>query len=277
MLDLDKKIEDLLQRHPDPREPAGVTDFQTKLFRQSCPPTWGIVVDNKDPECLGRLKLMLPLVGPNAVTPWYQTLNMWSGNEKGMWTLPDVGTQVVVCFPYGNRSQGVVLGCIYDMKHKPPKASPENSAESYLWQTKSHRIELIDEDGKEGIHIETAKGQIRCVLTKENGIEVVNELGDINIKCRKLIMKSGKNMDIVSEKGTKFNSDDAMSIKTKKNTTITSDKEIKVKGKNIKLSGSKGVAAEGKQMAVEGDKVVGMDTHIMVVPVSKKMHKFMLF
>ena len=43
-------------------------------------------------------------------------------------------------------------------------------------------------------------------------------------------------------------------------------KEIKLKGKNIKLSGSKGVTAEGKQIAVEGDKVMGMDTHIMVIP-----------
>lgn len=56
------------------------------------------------------------------------------------------------------------------------------------------------------------------------------------------------------------------SISTKKNTVITADKEIKVKGKNIKLSGSNGVTAEGKQIAVEDDKVVGMDTHIMVVP-----------
>ena len=43
-------------------------------------------------------------------------------------------------------------------------------------------------------------------------------------------------------------------------------KKIKLKGKNIKLSGSKGVTAEGKQIAVEGDKVMGMDTHIMVIP-----------
>ncbi|MBR5356224.1 MAG: hypothetical protein IK121_04820, partial [Lachnospiraceae bacterium] len=155
---------------------------------------------------------------------------------------------------------------IYDMKHKPPETSPSNSAESYLWQTKKHRIELIDEDGKEGVHIETAEGKVRCVLTKEKGIEVANELGDIRIKCRKLTMESGENLDLVSEKGTRLTSEDAMSIKTKKNTTITSDKEIKVKGKKIKMSGSKGVAAEGKQIAVDGDKVMGMDTHIMVVP-----------
>ena len=256
----------LLKRHPDPRKPAGVSEYQRNQFIKSCPPVWGIVADNKDPECLGRLRVQLPLVGGSTVSPWYQPLNIWAGDGHGIWSLPDIGTQVLVCFPYGSRSQGIVLGCIYDMNHRPPESSPSDSAESYLWQTKAHRLELIDEDGNEGIRIETAEGKIRCVLTKDKGIEVANELGDIKIKCRKLTIQSGENLDLVSEKGTKLTSEDAMSIKTKKNTTITSDKEIKVKGKKIKMSGSKGVTAEGKQIAVEGDKVMGMDTHIMVVP-----------
>ncbi len=256
----------LLKRHPDPRKPAGVSEYQRNQFIKSCPPVWGIVADNKDPECLGRLRVQLPLVGGGTVSPWYQPLNIWAGDGHGIWSLPDIGTQVLVCFPYGSRSQGIVLGCIYDMNHRPPESSTSDSAESYLWQTKAHRLELIDEDGNEGIRIETAEGKIRCVLTKDKGIEVANELGDIKIKCRKLTIQSGENLDLVSEKGTKLTSEDAMSIKTKKNTTITSDKEIKVKGKKIKMSGSKGVTAEGKQIAVEGDKVMGMDTHIMVVP-----------
>ena len=256
----------LLKRHPDPRKPAGVSEYQRNQFIKSSPPVWGIVADNKDPECLGRLRVQLPLVGGSTVSPWYQPLNIWAGDGHGIWSLPDIGTQVLVCFPYGSRSQGIVLGCIYDMNHRPPESSPSDSAESYLWQTKAHRLELIDEDGNEGIRIETAEGKIRCVLTKDKGIEVANELGDIKIKCRKLTIQSGENLDLVSEKGTKLTSEDAMSIKTKKNATITSDKEIKVKGKKIKMSGSKGVTAEGKQIAVEGDKVMGMDTHIMVVP-----------
>ena len=47
---------------------------------------------------------------------------------------------------------------------------------------------------------------------------------------------------------------------------ITSDKEVNLKGKNIKMSGTKGVTAEGRQIAVQDDKVMGFDTHIMVVP-----------
>ena len=265
MLDLDKKIEDLLQRHPDPRDPAGVTDFQTKLFRQSCPPTWGIVVDNKDPECLGRLKLMLPLVGPNAVTPWYQVLGHNRKNKAGWWALPDIGTQVVVCFPYGNRSRGVILGCIYDMKHRPPKHSTDNPSHSYLLQTKKHRIEIIDEDGKEEIRFESAEGKMRAILGPK-GIELINELdGGIEVKCKKLNVK-GKNINLKCEKDFTIKTDGNVTFKEKGKLTLTADKEVTLKGKNIKLSGSKGVTAEGKQMAVEGDKVVGMDTHIMVVP-----------
>ena len=43
-----KEIEKLLERHPDPRDPAGVSAFYEKQCRASCLPTYRIVVDNKD-------------------------------------------------------------------------------------------------------------------------------------------------------------------------------------------------------------------------------------
>ncbi len=265
MIDLNKEIEKLLERHPDPRDPAGVSAFYEKQYRASCPPTYGIVVDNKDPDCLGRLKLTLPLVGPNAVTPWYQVLGHNRKNSAGWWVLPDIGTQVVVCFPYGNYSQGIILGCLYDQKHKPPEHSTDDPTKSYLIQTKKHRIEIIDEDGKEEIRFEAAEGQMRAILGSK-GIELVNELdGGIEVNCKKLNLK-GKNINLKCEKDFSIKTDGNVSFKEKGNFILTSDKEIKVKGKKIKMSGSKGVAAEGKQIAVEDDKVMGMDTHIMVVP-----------
>ena len=136
---------------------------------------------------------------------------------------------------------------------------------SRLIQTKNHRIEIINEDGKEEIRVETAQGQMRAILSKK-GIELVNELdGGIEVSGKKINLK-GKNVTVVAEKSLSMNSDGPANFKEKGKFTLTSDKDVTLKGKNIKMSGSKGVAAEGKQIAVQDDKVMGFDVHIMVVP-----------
>ncbi len=260
-----QKKNELLRKYPS-KGGMNIYEFHQKKFHEGNPFVYGIVVDNKDPDCLGRVRVQMDLLSPGCVGPWYHFSGSWRNNGCGFWALPDIGTQVLVCFPYGDYTHGIVLGCIYDEKHLPPKQDVDKPNKSYLWQTKNHRIEIIDEDGKEGIYIETAKGKMRAEISKDGGIKIVNELGDIKIKCKKLTVETGENFNLASEKGTKLTSEDAIKIKTKKNTTITSDKEVKVKGKNIKMNGSKGVAAEGKQIAVQDDKVVGFDVHIMVVP-----------
>lgn len=260
-----QKKNELLKQYANPAD-RRLYDYQQKLFHEENPFVYGIVVDNKDPDCLGRVRVQMDLLTPGCVSPWYQISGKWRNDSCGFWALPDIGTQVLVCFPYGDYTHGVVLGCIYDEKHLPPEQDVDDPTKSYLLQTKTHRIEIIDEDGKEGIYIETAQGKMRAEISKEGGIKIINELGDINIKCKKLTVETGENLDFVSDKGTTLTCEDEMSLKTSKNTIITSDKEVKVKGKNIKMSGSKGVAAEGKQIAVEDDKVMGFDVHIMVVP-----------
>lgn len=107
---------------------------------------------------------------------------------------------------------------------------------------------------------------MRCIIDNEKGIQIVNELGDINIKCKKFTVETDKNIEVNGEKKFTFTCEDAMTMKSSKDTKITCDKKITIKGKNIKMSGSKGVATEGKQIATKDDKVIGMDTHIMVIP-----------
>ena len=101
---------------------------------------------------------------------------------------------------------------------------------------------------------------------KFGGINVENEHGGINIKCKNLKCEGEAEVHFATKKAFTLTTDDTLKINPKGNVNITSDKEVKLKGKNIKMSGSKGVAAEGKQIAVQDDKVMGFDIHIMVVP-----------
>lgn len=243
----------------------GIYSHRQKAFHVNNPFTLGIVADNRDPECLGRVRVQLDLLSPGCVSPWYLMGGRWTGGGQGLWSLPDIGTQVLVAFPAGDKSHGIVLGCLYDEKHLPPETSSEKKADSMLLQTRNHRIEITDDAGKEGISIESAAGKMRCVLDKKNGIQIANELGNIKINCRKLKTASGNNVELNGKK-VSVSCDGATGIKSGKGTKITCDKNVGMEGKNIKLNGSSGVCAEGKQMAAQDDRVMGMDVHIMVIP-----------
>ena len=187
--------------------------------------------------------------------------------KSPVYTLSAKGSQRINApkLAYGNYSRGIILGCIYDQKHRPPEHDTNNPSKSQLIQIKNHRIEIINEDGKEEIRVETAQGQMRAILSKK-GIELVNELdGGIEVSGKKINLK-GKNVTVIAEKSLSMNSDGPANFKEKGKFTLNSDKDVTLKGKNIKMSGSKGVAAEGKQIAVQDDKVMGFDVHIMVVP-----------
>ena len=265
-MDLREEIDELLKKYPDPRlENQGILEFSKRMYYASCPPVMGIVADNKDPDCLGRLRIAMDMLSPGCVGPWYPMMKQWAGKNSGMWILPDIGTQVLVFFPEGDHEHGVVAGCVYDEKHMPPAHSTDNPSKSIVYQTKNFRVEIIDEDGKETIQTFTRDGKVRFVLSKKEGISVVNEMGDIHVKCKELEINGEDN---ISFKAKKFNieSEGEINYEAKKTLKIECDKKVEMKGKNIKMTGSKGVATGGKQLAVEGDKVMGFDVHTMVVP-----------
>ena len=267
MLEVARKLTKLLESEPDPREGAGGRrEFnQTKLLMR-CPPTVGVVTDNRDPDCLGRIRISYDTVVPGSVSPWLPVIGQGRGTGKGMWTLPEIGTQCLAVFTAADRSRGYVLGFIYDREHRPPESGTEKRCDSTLLQTRSHRIEVIDKEGSEEIRIESAEGRMRVSIGKSGGIKVENELGGINIKCRNFKCEGEGEIHLATKKTFALTTDDTLKISPKGNVNITSDKEVNLKGKNIKMSGTKGVTAEGRQIAVQDDKVMGFDTHIMVVP-----------
>lgn len=266
MFDVNSKIQKLLETNPDPRQGImGQWLFNLKEGHNHFPMILGVVTDNKDPDCLGRIRVSMDMIVPGAQTPFLPIAGQWKKKQSGWWVLPEVGTQAVVLFTSYDYSKGFVAGFIYDQKHLPPEHRTKNPSDSTLWQTKNHRLEIIDEDGKEEITMETAEGKMRVILNKEGGIQLINELGDINIKCKNLNVEGEDEIHIKS-KSYKLETDDSLKINAKGKIDFNSDKNVTLKGQNIKMSGSKGVTAEKKQIAVEGDKVVGFDTHIMVVP-----------
>ena len=266
MIDIGTKINGLLSRNPDPREGLeGKADFRQLHFLNMCPPMLGIVVDNHDPEGLGRIRVSHEGTMPGSVSPWLPVAGHSRGNGSGFWTLPSTGTQALVAYTSGDMRSGYVLGFIYDGQHKPPEATGGKASGSILVQTKNHRIEITDGEGSGEIRIESAEGQMRATIGSEGGITLVNELGGIGIRCRRLAMECGGEVFLKS-RSISIETEDNSEVRSGGKSTMEADGDATLRGKNIRLSGSKGVCAEGKQIAVQDDQVMGFDTHMMVVP-----------
>ena len=89
-------------------------DFKTagisaNLFR-------GIVVDNRDPDRLCRLKVQIPAITgdlPPDGLPWAWPCIPYAGPGYGMCLIPEQGSTVWVLFEGGDKSKPVWIGCSY--------------------------------------------------------------------------------------------------------------------------------------------------------------------
>ncbi|WP_020614525.1 phage baseplate assembly protein V, partial [Sediminispirochaeta bajacaliforniensis] len=193
---------------------------QWKDPRLKATATWGKVVDNHDPDGLGRVKVIAPLVfGDETPSPWIQCLSPWASKGYGIWSLPDIGDAVVVGFYLNNPNCPFVIGSVHT-KRTPPYYEQDGANDKKYIRTRSGlEIMMNDKEGEEELVISAKEGKMRISLSSA-GIQIVNELGDINIKCRKLtasssqaIIKANANLKASSKGNVGLDASGDMSIK----------------------------------------------------------------
>ena len=128
----------------------------------------GFVVDNEDPESLGRLKLKVPSVlGNEVVTGWALPCMPYGGDmNQGMLFIPEVDAGVWVEFEEGDLEFPVWVGAFWskpDDTSELPKPNDAEGAEEEEVQSpvtrkiiktlKGHTIQFEDKDGEEMITI----------------------------------------------------------------------------------------------------------------------------
>lgn len=79
--------------------------------------TFGIVTGLDDPEKFGRVRAKLPNYN-DVETDWMQVVGMGAGVGKGLIALPDIDDTVLVFFPRGELTQGIILGGLYGMMQR---------------------------------------------------------------------------------------------------------------------------------------------------------------
>lgn len=146
----------------------------------------GLVVDNADPEQLGRLKLRVPSVlGNDVVTGWAMPCVPYGGDvNQGFLCIPEVGAGVWVEFEEGDLEFPVWVGTFWS---KPggdselPKPNDPDGAEQSRVQDpptrkiiktlKGHTLQFEDVDGEESVMLVEAVNQ-HVVTMNQAGIKI---------------------------------------------------------------------------------------------------------
>jgi len=99
------------------------TDVNVFATAESQP---AIVIDNNDPEKMGRIKVDFFWNGWTSKSDWMRVVQPYSGSGKGLYFRPEIGEEVQVSFEGGNAECPYVSGTYYNGKEMPDFFDAEN-------------------------------------------------------------------------------------------------------------------------------------------------------
>lgn len=122
------------------------------------------VVDIKDPDGMGRVKVALPWApdtGSGQYEAWARLATLMGGKDRGSWFIPDQDDEVLVAFEAGDVRRPFVVGGLWNGRDAPPESMDGSgrNAKKVLCSRNGVKITLDDSDGQEKLILETPGGQ----------------------------------------------------------------------------------------------------------------------
>jgi uncharacterized protein involved in type VI secretion and phage assembly len=141
------------------------------------------VLDNKDPDGMGRVMVTLPWcpdTGGDRYEAWARLATFMGGHNRGSWFIPDVNDEVLVSFEAGDVRRPYVIGALWNGQDSPPETmdGAGNNYKKVLRSRNGVKITLDDQDGQEQFIVETPGGQKITLKDGPGSVEIVDSNGN---------------------------------------------------------------------------------------------------
>lgn len=250
----------------------------------------GVVVDNVDPEELGRILVKFPTLPGEPQSFWLRQITPSGGAVGGFYALPEVGDEVLVAFMQGDHDYGVILGQFWNGKLKPPKEAKDGmpgagktdtggswSKDKFsdgsrdtkkndrrLWRSRAgHLILLDDTKGKESVQIWDGKHQMSIVFDmKDARLLITNNKGDVHFRSKgSMYLEAGGNVhlragnELIGEsvKDTKYKAGKDCTIEAVKNMSLKANLNFTAEGRvNATVKAGVRLTIQGTMVSATG-------------------------
>jgi uncharacterized protein involved in type VI secretion and phage assembly len=159
-----------------------------------------VVIDNVDPENLGRIQVQLPQMdeaGQCGSSVWARMVTLMAGKNRGTWFIPDVNDEVLVTFEAGDVRRPYVIGSMWNSTSSPPETMETSNNKKLLRSRNGVTITLDDESGQERFTVETPGGQKVTLKDGPGAIEIMDSNGNsVKLEAAGIVVNAGSKVTI---------------------------------------------------------------------------------
>jgi len=212
-----------------PTNPATSAKIFAKIQR-------AIVIDNYDPDALGRIKVKFPWSDSDTI--WVRYVSPHAGAEMGFYCLPEIDDEVLVAFEEGDPDRPIVIGSLYNNTHKPPEGAVNEENLVKMFKTKSgNQIVFTDEEGAEKIEISHGEGKNALVLDLSGpSVTITCEGGDITLEGNNITLKADSGITLEAGGDVSAEAGANMNLKATASQKIEASGTVDIKGATINLN-----------------------------------------
>lgn len=214
---------------------AKVPDHVDPLAFPVCQTQVAKVVNNKDPEKAGRVKVKFMWQTGGEETPWIRIAFPGAGKGSGFYFVPEIEEEVMVGFEGNDAEQPFVMGGIYNGKFKPEAGWYTDTNDTKIIRTRAgNTIELVDKNNGEEISIYQEKDK-----SSAHHITMVSKpTAQMTIFSKDKLVIEAKSIEIKTSQGN-------LDITSAKNLSMTSTSDMKMDGMNVNVKAKAKAEVEG--------------------------------
>ena len=205
------------------------------------PPMRAYVIDNADPDNLGRVQLDFAWrSGQEDRTPWVPCRSNYTTEDGGDFFVPEIYSEVLVDFVDGDIDQPYVTGSFFSSDVRPfyPSADwASDAANIKAIRTRSgHTIEFYDSDGGEKIRIYDAGNKNEITLDSANS--------ELKIVASESLKIEANDIEIKANNGFKIEAGQGLELKGNQ-VNAEAQSDLKTTGTNVEIKANAAFKAEG--------------------------------
>ncbi|MCP4804187.1 MAG: phage tail protein [Proteobacteria bacterium] len=172
-----------------------------------------LVVDNRDPGGMGRIKVKFPTLPGMPESTWARLNMPMAGRDRGWMTIPEIDDEVLVSFMHGDIQHAVIVGSLYNGVDTPPYANEDGENNLRVFKSRSgHKVTFDDTDGGESIEIITNNGAIRILMDAANKVVSVYCDGDVLLECTEHFDVKAETFALSAEKDVSITAGDGIVV-----------------------------------------------------------------